>query len=94
MALPSPKELLKLANACRKAGIKSFKSGELEFTLTDEAPASPYIKAKELKSKANETLDQMVAANDPFATDSPTPEQLLYWSVGVNEQAGQETKGE
>lgn len=89
MALPSPKELTKLANACRKAGIKTFKCGDVEFTLTDEALEAP----RKQTPKTVQNLDEMVGANDPFQTDAPTPEQLLYWSVGINEQAGEEPKG-
>ena len=68
----SPKELTKLAAACRKAGIKSFKNAEIEFTLTDEAPVSNYKKKQEPLQLANNYLVE---------TDSLTEEQLLMWSV-------------
>ncbi len=72
MNIPNPKDLKKLADACRKAGIKTFKSSEFEFTLSDDAPVSNYKKAK---SPSPSSPDQ------PFQSDSLSPEQLLNWSV-------------
>ena len=67
-----PKELKKLADACRKAGILHFKNADVEFTLAPEVPKSNYKKKQEF----NETN---VIDND-FRTDSLTDEQLLLWS--------------
>ncbi len=77
------KTLKKLAAACRKAGIKSFKSPDFEFTLTDAEP-EPAKKAKGSTPAAS--------PNTPIVTDEPTAEELLFWSVGnepVNEEAQQ-----
>lgn len=73
--LPSPKELKKLADTCRKAGIKHFKSTEFEFTLTDDMPVKP-------GKRPSTPID-----NKPFQSDSLTEEELLFWSVGAGESA-------
>lgn len=71
MSLPSVKDLKQLAKACRKAGIKHFKSGEFEFTLTDDLPA-PIYKSKKIVPDDHASL----------ITDSPSEDDLLFWSVG------------
>lgn len=70
----SAKELKKLADACRKAGIKHYKQGDLEFTLTDDAPVSNY-KKKQDKPFVDTSSHQI-------ETDSLSEEELLFWSVG------------
>lgn len=66
----TPKELVKLAAACRRAGIKTFKSGDIEFTLTDETPVSNYKKkALEFSTDENPTTDEL------------SDDALLNWSV-------------
>ena len=77
MQLPDLKELKKLADACRKAGIKHFKSNDFEFTLTDDIPVSNYKKRK---------VAAEVSAPAPsiFETDTLTEEQLLNWSSGYD----------
>lgn len=65
-----PKELKRLAKACRDAGIKQFKNKDLEFTLTDDAPVSNYKKA------------QASVSQEEVATDMLSEEELLLWSVG------------
>ena len=83
MNLPDPKALKKLAAACRKAGIKTYKCGDLEFTLTDEAPVSEY-KATKRKQSPTKISDVDTA----FDTDTLTEDQLLMWSTGdANDQA-------
>lgn len=73
----SPKELKKLAAACRAAGIKNYKTQDFEFTLTDEAP-QPKRKAKqEEPSLNNEVFKEM---------DSLTEEQLLFYSVANTDE--------
>ncbi len=72
------KTLKKLADACRKAGIRSFKCKEFEFELTDEVPAQSTRRSKTAHNAPEGVL------NDPdkaFESDSLTPEQLLAWSV-------------
>lgn len=74
MDLPNAKDLKKLADMCRKAGIKSFKGNGIEFTLSEDAPVSTYKKAK-------------AAQNSPdkdFESDGLTEEELLFWSAGGN----------
>lgn len=73
MSTLSPKELIKLANACRKAGIKHYKNGDFEFTLSDVLPQRQVNKSKNISQSSQ--LDE-------FTTDSLTEEQMLMWSVG------------
>lgn len=78
----SPKELKKLAAACRAAGIKSYKTPDFEFTLTDEAPAP-----KNIKSTANKTSNAEFIESDEYkAMDALTDEQLLFYSVASTDE--------
>lgn len=82
MDLKDPKSLKKLAAICRKAGIKTFKSGDFEFTLTDDLPRS------DKKTKKSEALP----ATAEVETDEPSHEQLLFWSgVDLNESSTRNT---
>lgn len=84
MNLPDLKKLKKLATACRKAGISSFKSPEFEFTLTEEAPQSPRKAAQEAKEFVQGKVE----------TDEPSPQDLLFWSTGVHSaNPEEETEG-
>lgn len=71
------KALRKLAEACRKAGIKHYKNDEVEFTLTDELPISNY-KKRTSKSVYN---DDQTAMETLGTGDSLTDEQMLLWSA-------------
>jgi hypothetical protein len=74
--LPNAKELAKLAAACRKAGIQTFKGGGIEFTLSDSAPAP----------KSTKKAAQEESTKEPTNEDLPY-EQLLHWSVmGIDEE--------
>lgn len=88
--LPDVKALKKLTLACRKLGIKTFKTSEFEFTLTDDAPESNYKKSK------SKIVDEPIDSRDPvFSTDSLTPEQLLNWSVldpSLDESSNEDTQ--
>lgn len=75
MNLPNPKDIKKLANMCRKAGIKHFKCDGMEFTLDDE-PVKPTKQSS--KAPSAET-------NAEFETDTLTNEQLLMWSVHTDQ---------
>ncbi len=81
MAL-DPKELKKLAAACRAAGIKHYKADGIEFTLSDEAPVSQYKKRK------SNIKDSPVGQDTPFSEqgswDSLTQDQKLFYSVSDN----------
>lgn len=81
MATLTPKELIKLASACRKAGIKSYKQGDVEFTLTDDLP--------EIRSNSKKTSGVSLSANDTDLADGEelSPEDLLFWSVGGHEES-------
>ena len=72
--IPDYKILKKLADSCRKAGIKSFKGFGMEFTLSDEIPTSNY--------KANKASKQIAQADssDEIESDSLTDDALLMWS--------------
>lgn len=69
------KALKKLAETCRKVGIRHFKSAEFEFTLTD----SPLPSVSKKKTAQNFIVN---ADTGEFETDFPTEEQLLYYSSG------------
>ena len=70
----TPKELIKLAAACRKAGIKHYKSADMEFTLKDDAPVSTYKQKKAASPYTNPVADD-------FESDELDDDQLLNWSV-------------
>lgn len=71
----SPKDLKKLADSCRKAGIKSFKGYGVEFTLSDDAPVSNYK-----RTKGNTPQPDNGKA---FESDTLSEEALLMWSSGA-----------
>lgn len=80
MTFPNAKEIKKLADACRKAGISHFKCGDFEFTLTVDAPESNYKKKNKNQPNSSES------PNSSIETETLTDEQLLYWSAGINEE--------
>lgn len=79
MSLPTTKELKKLADTCRKAGIKSFKNADFEFTLSDQGPISNY-------KKRTKAISEPKSQDNSIVTDSLTEEQLLMWSVAEIDQ--------
>lgn len=83
--LPDFKQLKKLADACRKAGIQSFKGFGMEFTLTDEAPKSEYKKRKAVHQDDELPLHSYVdtTAESKIEEDSLTDEQMLFYSSHV-----------
>lgn len=70
------KALKELAKACRLAGIKSYKSGDIEFTLADEAPT-----VRTRKKRKNEVEQKTLAepASEP-EQDALSESELLFWS--------------
>lgn len=76
MEFPDYKALKKLADACRKAGIKTFKGDGIEFTLTDEAPVSQYKQTKRATAVPANLIE------DAFTSDSLPEDALLFWSAG------------
>lgn len=83
MSLPDSKTLKKLADSCRKAGIKHFKSGDIEFTLTDDPPVSAYMRSRPIKAPASSV--DVIDVN--YQSNELTEEQLLFWSTGNAEQS-------
>ena len=73
----TPKELKKLADACRKAGIRTFKNNEVEFTLSDDHVLRSVTKRSRdvAKNVDNSAID------DAFKADTLTEEQMLFYSV-------------
>lgn len=72
----APKDLKRLADACRKAGIVHYKDADVEFTL-GEVPPSNY------KRKANgEAIRPDTDHSVDVANDSLTDDALLFWSTG------------
>lgn len=78
------KSLKKLADTCRKAGIKHYKCAEFEFTLTEDGPISNYKKRTTVKL--------------PLSTEATAPaeelsdEQLLFWSLPDPESKDENTQ--
>ncbi len=77
------KELKKLAAACRKAGIKTFKSGEIEFTLAD-APVKAPRASKKVAAPAG------AAEIDEKGWDSFTDDEKMFWSAPNPEVANKQ----
>lgn len=77
MPMPTPKELKKIAKACREAGIKVYKGDGFELTFTDEAP-----EPKRARNAAQAPAQQVSSpANEKFTTDALSEEELLFWSA-------------
>lgn len=76
MALPTPKQLLSLAKACRKAGIVQFKGEGIEFTLTDSVP----VKTK--KSNKDTKLSTTLPSEGEWDNLSEL-DKLLWSSAGL-----------
>lgn len=89
MNFPNAKDLKKLADACRKAGISHFKQGDLEFTLTSETPVSTYKKAQKANLLSPET--KVDAIDNNFQSDELTEDQLLFWSAPSNDEMSEDT---
>jgi hypothetical protein len=68
----SPKDLKKLAKACREAGITHFKNAEIEFTLSEDAPVLTTKKKADMP-----IIDQHLETPDAISE-----EDLLFWSAG------------
>lgn len=80
----SPKEIKKLADACRRAGIKSFKNSEVEFTLSDSLPIAHNNTRRVSKITVSDVLQQPdVIVNDETALSE---EELLFWSSPQTEE--------
>jgi hypothetical protein len=83
MTLPDLKQLNKLIALCRKQGIKTIKMGELELTLSEEAP----VKA----SRASRKAEPESVQGEIDAFDSLSDEEKLFWSVtGQTDESSEE----
>lgn len=72
MNFPDTKALKKLADMCRKAGIKHYKCADFEFELSDSVPE---LKTSKRKPSLTDSID------NPFQSDSLTEQQMLFYSV-------------
>jgi hypothetical protein len=64
----TPKELIKLAQACRKAGISHYKCGDLEFTLGEDP-------------RVNTVATVKPQTQGDVETEELSDDALLLWSV-------------
>lgn len=71
------KKLKKIADTCRKAGIKHFKCPEFEFTLADDTSVHSYV-----DNKSKSDLNASNSHSTTIETDTLTEEQLMMWSSG------------
>ena len=81
----SPKDLVKLAKACRSVGIKTYKDSDVEFTLTDELVSTRVTKRTQ-KAEMSAISNNLV--EDAFKSDALTDEQLLFYSVANVDEIG------
>lgn len=87
MDLPDPKQLKKLADYCRKAGIKTYECAECKITLDDAyVPApSPYqrrkAKAAGGKPETSAKPKEFIQGTD-IPVDTLSAQELLFLSCG------------
>ena len=74
MDLPDAKQLKKLAQACRKAGVKTLKYGDLEITIGDEP-------TKATKTRKESLNAPQASTSDSIESDDLSPDELMFWSV-------------
>lgn len=80
-----PKQILKIASAMRKAGIKTYRQGDVEITIEYDGFAPKKRAPRSAKGSANSVVD----AGADIDSETLPYEDLLHWSVGGNEeQAG------
>lgn len=72
------KQLKELAEACRKAGIQTFKGFGIEFTLDPNAPG-PKPRGRAAQKNAQSVQSSNVPSNDTW--DSLTDDQKLFYSA-------------
>lgn len=95
-----PKELRALAKVCRETGITTLEAEGIKFTLG----AAPYKAPKKFKEKVYgsdfERLQaEMKAAQEApvkakaemIKSDTPTEDELLFWSSGDGSPESEET---
>lgn len=79
MNLPDLKALDKLIQLCRKRGIKTVKMGELELTLSEDAPEKQTRKPAKNGFTASVESD----SGDPEVFDALSDQEKLFWSAGA-----------
>ncbi len=80
MDLPDPKQLKKLADYCRKAGIKTYECAECKITLADQYTPAP---SAYLRKKAGGEKGPKTSIQGHVASDTLSSEELLFYSAGV-----------
>jgi hypothetical protein len=97
MDLTNPKALKKLAETCRKAGITSFKGFGVEFTLGD-IPPTKVVNRRTKQTEPLSTFESavkryqseqpaMIRIDEEKQADTPSEEDMLFWSVGPEQEA-------
>ncbi len=83
MDLPDPKQLKKLADICRKAGIKVYECAECKITLADHyAPEpSPYLQRK-AKASGKLPTQKISIQGAEIPVDSLSAQELMFLSCG------------
>lgn len=71
------KSLKKLAELCRKVGIKTFKNSDIEFTLSDDQPIAIVKRSRKTSKNDDNTV---LADESNTELNSLTEEQMLMWS--------------
>ena len=80
------KAIKKLADVCRKSGIKHYKDANFEFTLADDLP--------ETKKEARKNWDLSGKADESINNDALSEAELLFWSTGNMSETTDETASE
>ncbi len=84
MDLPDTKQLKKLADACRKAGIKTCSYEGLTITLDDSYTAQPsaYLRRKaKVEGKPAAPAKEFIQGTS-IPVDTLSPEELMFLSCG------------
>lgn len=75
------KDIKRLADVCRKAGVKTCEYQGLKITLDDHYLPEPSSYQKR-KMKARGVDPKSFIQSDVIPTDGPSAEELLYFSCG------------
>lgn len=81
----TPKELKKLADACRKAGISSYSDGQVSFTV--DLHISPMKVGKITRGRPLPSDPSEIEAKDTW--ESLSDEQKMFYSVNPSELEAQ-----
>lgn len=90
MTINSLKDLDKLLKLLRSQGVKTFELNGIKLELGDAASVSKSTKPKYVDVSVDESLtniDSSIPVPSPdIPTDTPTAEELLFWSTGEGSQ--------